>query len=262
MTTLREIYKAYTLLREQGEPAESVLAQLKEQIGLLGLDDEKRLRTRIQQFEDYLTHQQVATTEGGHAHEAESSLGRETIPMRNVNMSELIQRQMPIICEVCGTMNTPTLTSCVKCGSPLVSVADAAANPKVGTAKLTKLKESHFTPQMVLLLRVPSHNHVFELRPQSTDRELLVGRSDIKTSLIPEVDLMRFAGAFLGVSRRHMSIFYDASQSHLFVRDLGSRNGVYHNGRLLASNETSLLRHGDQLELGRMILNVLFAYDA
>lgn len=87
--------------------------------------------------------------------------------------------------------------------------------------------------------------------------ELIIGRSDVKTGVIPHIDLEPFGAYKLGISRRHAVIFQ--SKNRLMIRDLESSNGTSLNDYALKPDQNYRVRHGDTITVGRMKLQVLFA---
>lgn len=86
---------------------------------------------------------------------------------------------------------------------------------------------------------------------------MIIGRSDAERGIRPEVDLTLYNGYNLGVSRQHAAIM--AVDSSIRVKDTGSANGTRLNGVPLEAHRAYRLRHGDELALGRLRLQVSFA---
>jgi pSer/pThr/pTyr-binding forkhead associated (FHA) protein len=59
-----------------------------------------------------------------------------------------------------------------------------------------------------------------------------------------------------GVSRIHAAIY--GSESALQIVDMDSRNGTYLNGRRLAPDVPHILRDGDHIRLGKLIISLHF----
>jgi CheY-like chemotaxis protein len=93
--------------------------------------------------------------------------------------------------------------------------------------------------------------------PARVTESMLIGRSDPDHGIVPEIDLTPFAAHMKGVSRRHAVIL--AKDNSIVVKDLGSANGTRLNGYTLNPNQPYLLRHGDELAFGQLIVQVLFA---
>jgi hypothetical protein len=90
----------------------------------------------------------------------------------------------------------------------------------------------------------------------TTVEELVIGRRDPATGDMPHIDLEPYGGTEKGVSRRHASIVRDDGGLHLV--DAGSANGTYLNGQRLVPNQPRILRDGDDVRLGYLVLRIEF----
>jgi CheY-like chemotaxis protein len=86
---------------------------------------------------------------------------------------------------------------------------------------------------------------------------MIIGRTDTQRGIFPTVDLENYGGRNGGVSRQHAVII--VKDNRIKIRDLGSVNGTRLNGLLLAPHQDYRLRHGDELEIGQVKLQVRFA---
>ena len=109
--------------------------------------------------------------------------------------------------------------------------------------------------------RTPTSGWVLELWLQDVAAEPIVlyivedtilGRESSVTA--PDVDLAPLGGWVAGVSRNHV-LLRPTSQS-LYVIDLKSSRGTFHNGVRLSSSEASKLNDGDMLTLGELAFRV------
>lgn len=80
----------------------------------------------------------------------------------------------------------------------------------------------------------------------------VVGRSDTKSSYVPDVDLSACQALENGVSRRHAALVRCQNMLHLL--DLNSVNGTQINGERLAPEIPYLLHPDDQILLGSLAL--------
>ncbi|MEO8608610.1 MAG: FHA domain-containing protein [Chloroflexota bacterium] len=80
----------------------------------------------------------------------------------------------------------------------------------------------------------------------------VLGRSDSKSSYIPDVDLATFRALDKGVSRRHAA--FVRYQGKLHIVDLSSVNGTFLNGSRLTPEMPYPLNVGDRLTLGELAL--------
>ena len=86
---------------------------------------------------------------------------------------------------------------------------------------------------------------------------MVIGRSDAASGFTPDVDLTAFDALGKGVSRKHAQI--TIKEQRLMVSDLHSTNGTRLNNALCAPGEEYRLRHGNELMLGTLRLQVSFA---
>lgn len=106
----------------------------------------------------------------------------------------------------------------------------------------------------VIELRVVGTPSVIQVHVNSS---LLIGRTDAKSDIHPDVDLEKYGGYTAGVSRRHAVIYQH--QNRLMLRDLGSANGTILNEYKLEEGKGYRLRHGDTISVGKMRLQLFFA---
>jgi hypothetical protein len=90
--------------------------------------------------------------------------------------------------------------------------------------------------------------------PLEMSKDVLVGRSDEKRGIFPDIDLGNHGGLDAGVSRRHAVL--SLHHKSCVVKDLGSANGTFINNRRSPPNQPTLVNHGDELRFGNMLLRV------
>lgn len=162
-------------------------------------------------------------------------------------------------CIHCQYENPEGEILCIRCGLPLRQNAridgatrhldepiEARPHSQWGTARLGTERK--------LLLHVRGHNRPLVLSLSGT---IVLGRYDIDSGDVPDVDLEEFGAQDLGVSRRHAAIMVE--DQALKIMDLGSANFTHMNGQKLIPHQPRILRDGDELRLGRMVINVSFA---
>lgn len=121
------------------------------------------------------------------------------------------------------------------------------SEPRWGTAR--------FNSRMNLLLYVRGSQEPFVFDAE-TITELIIGRLDPDSGQSPQVDLENFGAAEKGVSRRHALII--RSEGKLNIVDEGSHNGTYLNGQRLLPHQPRILRDGDDIRLGHLVLRAKF----
>lgn len=87
--------------------------------------------------------------------------------------------------------------------------------------------------------------------------EVVIGRRHDELGVEqPDIDLNPFGGVEKGVSRRHVALI--RQHDTIGIVDLGSANSTYLNGQRLLPSERRILRDGDELRLGRLVVRVSF----
>lgn len=119
--------------------------------------------------------------------------------------------------------------------------------PKWGTA--------HFSARTNLIVQVRGSQDTF-IFDAGTVEELVIGRFDPDTQTSPQIDLEQFGGTEKGVSRRHATII--RRDGSLNIVDAGSHNGTYLNGQKLVAHQPRILRDGDDIRLGYLVLRIKF----
>jgi pSer/pThr/pTyr-binding forkhead associated (FHA) protein len=128
----------------------------------------------------------------------------------------------------------------------LDDVADGVNFPRWGTARLGD--------ERILLLYVRGYDQPLVV---PLAEEIILGRYDTTTGETPDVDLNDYGAEEEGVSRRHAAII--AEEDALKVIDLGSANATFINGQKLIAHQARILRDGDELRLGHLVIRVHFA---
>lgn len=82
----------------------------------------------------------------------------------------------------------------------------------------------------------------------------VLGRSDSKSSYLPDVDLAIFKALDKGVSRRHAA--FVRYEGKLHIVDLSSVNGTFLNGSRLSPEVPYPVHSGDRLVLGELALHL------
>ena len=104
------------------------------------------------------------------------------------------------------------------------------------------------------ILYYPEAEEAIDLPLQN---EFSIGRLVDGQVIAPDVDLNKYEGFNLGVSRLHVTIRIDPQKNKVFVIDQGSANGTFVNGYEIPANSEVPLNHGDVLTLGKFGLKVI-----
>jgi pSer/pThr/pTyr-binding forkhead associated (FHA) protein len=133
---------------------------------------------------------------------------------------------------------------------------------------MVEAEESHLedsglpkTGPLTIRLRIscPAASSRQRAKPRELEITLLrpirLGRMDPFHDTYPEVDLTDELAIEQGVSREHACIFRRGNT--ILVEDLGSTNGTLLNGERLAPYLPVPLKQGDQLQLGKLPIEVI-----
>ena len=160
------------------------------------------------------------------------------------------------VCPSCGATNPAGEAFCSNCGSmlgappvadtstpaPAVSVAPSPApapEPAVASAPAA----------LNARLIVEADNQEFDL---SGKDNILIGREDAVSNILPDVDLTPNGGEEGGVSRMHARIFVENGQ--YMLEDENSTNFTFLNRQKLAPKTPTPLHDNDEIKLGRVLL--------
>lgn len=162
-----------------------------------------------------------------------------------------------VICVNCDEANPKTLDRCRVCNYSLVTNAKQTDLLSAQTGDL-HLK-TPFGEDNILLLMPNSDTDSIRVKPQRFKRALTVGRLSELPEEQADIVLIKGNAENFGVSRLHAAIQYDDDAKMIQVKDLGSTNGTFINGRALVPHENNYLHDGDILRLGGFFLTVIFA---
>lgn len=170
-----------------------------------------------------------------------------------------------IVCRNCKLENPDTETRCQRCGIYLREeetkrVEGTFVNDETMIQKLpdgfskAQIKSgwgtSTFEPTNYVILHIREVPEPLFIRP---GEEFLFGRYDD----IKGLNLAPYNALEKGVSRLHAAL--RRGDEMLFLVDLGSTNGTYLNDQPLTPNQPRVLRSGDQIRLGQLVMHIYFS---
>lgn len=161
-------------------------------------------------------------------------------------------------CPNCGSAIQPTDVFCDNCGQALTPASGFPSgsqipvtfesNPSLpfGASQPPAPAVPALNPRLV----VQSSGATLNLAPGKT--EYLIGREDPVSGSFPDVDLVPYGGEEGGVSRRHAQIISRGGQ--FSIEDLNSVNYTFVNRQKVAPGTPHTLSDGDEIRLGRVVL--------
>jgi len=129
--------------------------------------------------------------------------------------------------------------------TPLVTIIDSDPTTKWGTANLSadaKIMLHVGSPTAVPIEACLTHPLVLG-RFAGDDPEI-------------HVNLEAYRAAELGVSRQHTSLTLITGT--VILTDLNSLNGTFLNGRHLSPNQHAIVRDGDEIRLGQLVIYISY----
>lgn len=88
------------------------------------------------------------------------------------------------------------------------------------------------------------------------NEETYFGRYDPSAANNVDLDLTPYGALEKGVSRMHSAL--RRAEDTLTLVDLGSVNGTYLNGQRLLPNQPRVIRDGDEIRFGKLVMHVYF----
>jgi hypothetical protein len=162
------------------------------------------------------------------------------------------QRQ---ICPNCGKPNHKKDSYCYSCGHILMTKKQSTKALEEEMDAATRWGTAHLAQTSTILLWVRGVDKPIELAPQG---ELIMGRSAEQSAMQPDIDLASYNAEDLGVSRLHAAL--KRMDNTVMITDLNSKNCTYINGQRLHAHEVRVLRDGDEIRLGKLVIKVTFKH--
>ena len=274
MSALEEIFEEYINMRNNGLETNETLRILRSNIESLPKTDKGEVARYIRLWEKGetapLSTRQASNQDKSSvrsivpdANSSETSKNTEKLPnsggIKSLNRNpiqsvEVADEASWVSCANCDAKSRTDAVFCYKCGYMLNT--KGAHDTKQFTDALGGYDTHYYGNESLLVLRPRDATTQIELRPQLQDHELVIGRITENDVMRPDVDLSDYDADNLGVSRLHVAIRHAKHGNTLQIYDLGSANGTFINGQRLHPKEERILRKGDDIRLGRMVINV------
>lgn len=233
------IFEDYLQKRESGLNVKAALQALHDAISPLSNSEKSRLKAKIRHWEQ----------ERRYNHQTES------VTETTLRLPQAIKK-----CPHCNKGNPVGEAVCNYCGQVM-----EIKNGIMGTQKISDPDEQdfafyYFGYQSSLVLALRHTVQTVSLRPQDRKKPIIIGRMVEGSKVKPDVDLSPHGGEDLGVSRAHLAVEYNIGDNTVKVYDMGSANGTFINGRRLHPREVFVLRNGDDIRLGRLVMRANFIH--
>jgi hypothetical protein len=163
-----------------------------------------------------------------------------------------------IQCPQCGADNPEGSLVCFNCYQPFkLEIAKDGSTRRleqvVKSQRQTFWGTARLGDERKLLFHIRNYDEPLEVQLHNT---IVLGRTDVESGQTPDVDFSGYGAQEQGVSRRHAVIMVE--DDTIKVMDLGSANATYMNGQRLIANQPRILRDGDELRLGKLVMRVNF----
>jgi len=167
-------------------------------------------------------------------------------------------------CPNCGTENASDDIICMKCGAVLDTSSKTRIHTRPSAVKdvieqKPRWGTSRFEKIMALEVKLHETDVVFAFDYEDID-EIVIGRHDTDTGIIPHIDLEPHGGAGGGVSRQHAVITQD--DGALYLVDQKSINGTYLNAQRIQPDQPRILRDSDVIRVGDLVMRIAFRRNA
>ncbi len=262
MNSVQEMVQVYSRLRGRGTSASMALEQLRADIEKLSKKDQAEVVRQVRMIETMLkspikTDAPLSSDSPTPIKPISSKAKTVQSPVPPVMLGATYAPGKTANCPRCGKPNPAEEILCAHCGNFLQT-----GKSLFETARLDESGQpdaSYFGEDALLILMLRDTNFAFKLRPQDNRHDVVVGRSN-GASMKPDIDLLEHGGDSQGVSRLHMSIRYEPKDKTVCVVDMNSANGTFLNGQRLHPREVRVIRHGDELRLGKLVLRAYFQH--
>lgn len=266
MSYMDETFQQYIDLRNGGRDAKSALEALRLRIELLEASDKAELVRRVRLWESQRTNTSVVEPPAPKPRPTSDPITQRLTAastLTNVTPTPTPVTDNMIRCPHCRKPNKATDVFCFSCGEFLRKEKTGSFDTVRFDDTGTLPSADYFGDDSTLIIALAGMKDAprFKVRPQEFRHEVVIGRSDGGT-MTPDVDLAAHNAGDLGVSRLHVALQYNSRNNILSISDMKSANGTHVNGQKLYPQEVRVLRHGDELRLGRMVLRIFFEHTA
>jgi hypothetical protein len=163
-----------------------------------------------------------------------------------------------LFCEACGfALEEPVPLTAIRPRHQTSSLMDPGPDDDAVSRPDTVILDDRGPQEEPIELEAPPETYFLITRtgrhiPVPAKLQVIVGRSDVRSGVQPDIDLAQEGAQQSGVSRRHCRFIWDSGQ--WLVEDLMSTNYTSVNGLRLPSHTPTPVHQGDEIRLGKLSL--------
>ena len=248
-----ETFEVYTQMRMSGKNAKATLESLRTRVETMQPGERGELVRRVKEWEE--EHRNAPRDPDALANRTTQMV--EPLPPMPDPVKQLGVKKVP--CPRCGKLNDANEVFCAHCGTFLNSATSPHETTRFEDPDASNYGSDYFGDESTLVLVVSTDNTTYRVQPQRFRHETVIGRSEGGT-MKPDIDLSAHNASEMGVSRLHVALNFNAKNNLLSVSDMKSANGTFINGQKLLPQEVRVLRDGDELRVGRLVLRAYFQH--
>jgi len=164
---------------------------------------------------------------------------------------------MAVVCPACGHEMEGNPDTCENCGQLMPMPTGDTIILKDGKVGIPAKKKSWSSAEIGASRAIRVHiEQAVRIIHLPIDEEITLGRADEASESSPDIDLTPHNALEGGVSRLHAAL--RLHNDMVQVRDLNSTNGTFLNEQWVSSREWRIVRDGDQLRLGSLVMTLYF----
>jgi len=150
-----------------------------------------------------------------------------------------------LACNNCGHLNPREAIYCENCGTKIPQQPDAVTHIPRQEPSPPARKE------IVGRLVIQSTNA--NLPFPAGKSQITLGREDPVSGIFPDIDLTPYGAQEAGVGRQHAKM--TIQNQAMYIEDLNSVNGTLVNKKRIQPGQPVMLKNGDEIRLGLLIIN-------
>ncbi|MGQ9888629.1 MAG: hypothetical protein ACUVSX_09085 [Aggregatilineales bacterium] len=175
MSNIEAICQAYARMRDGGIAVKAALNLLRDSIDALDETDKLAVARQLRDYEAQRSDGAGAPTAAAAAHQSDAAASRpRPLAARQANAALLGLEW--VNCPRCGRSNQRHEVLCYACGHLLQATRSASETQALAETNDLSHSNDFFGQDTVLVLRARATGRVYEVQPQRSDHELVIGR--------------------------------------------------------------------------------------